>query len=604
MVEVSFRRLALRLFGGWVRKRGYREVAEKLRRARFATSVDMYMSTGILSAWIVAGVAAGLWMFFSRVQGFSILPSIGVAVMVGADAWLICYVFTLIYPSMLASHRIYEIDRALPHAVSFMHALSRSGAGITDIFKELSLRTDIGKIAEEAKVFMRDVGYLGYDPLTALRGLARSTASRRFGTFLEVLASVIETGGDKTAYFESKCAEFQNEQRAEQRKLIESLGFLAEVYIIGIVFAPLLLILSLALMGALGGLPKVLLYLAAYVGIPVGSMIFLILLAIVCKGWKRPSTKPPSPPSVEVFSGVPLAPGAEVEEKHVKRLLRGTIFTRLKLGLLHPLKLIWSNPAYTFLLSGPAAAGFLLLARALTTSTLFIAALIALVPYVAVFEARSFRISKIEGALLDFLRSLGSGIKSGLTLSKSLAVVSSTDLGPLTKEVQRAGREVRWGRSAAEALVNLEQRVSDSAEASRTFTLIRKASEAHTDISNVLEILTNDVGASQALAKERRGALRVYQIIIFLIFFVFLFTSWVVVKNIMLLAAPGGFGGIPMFGGIEAGLFKTIIFHATLFEGFFGGMVVAQMSEGDVRSGLKYSLVLMVVAFFVFTKLV
>lgn len=93
--------------------------------------------------------------------------------------------------------------------------MSRSGAGIVEIFKELATRHDVGELRNEAKVFMRDVQYLGQDPLTALRDLARNTPSKRLREFLEILTPIVETGGSVTAFFASKWEEYQ--ERCEGR---------------------------------------------------------------------------------------------------------------------------------------------------------------------------------------------------------------------------------------------------------------------------------------------------------------------------------------------------------------------------------------------------
>ncbi|MCS7131906.1 MAG: type II secretion system F family protein, partial [Hadesarchaea archaeon] len=253
----------------------------------------------------------------------------------------------------------------------------------------------------------------------------------------------------------------------------------------------------------------------------------------------------------------------------------------------------------------PAAVLFLLLYRPLSTSAAFLAILIALVPYVVAYESKSRRVERMESALLDFLRSLASGIKSGLTLPRAMAVASTTDLGPLGKEVRRMGTDVRWGMSAAEALARFEARVRESGMLSRVATLIRKANEAESDISDVLDVLIDDVSTARSLQRERRAAMATYKVIIFLVFFVFLFTVYMVVKNIILMAAPVA-GGMEMFlfSGIDPRLCSIVFMHATMLEGFFAGLVGTLMGEGDIRSGLKYSLLMMIAAYAVFALLV
>jgi len=596
------RRLAIRLFGRWTLGKRYDALREKLSRARMMVSADAYVAQAMFYSVLVliATVACGslaVWLLYS-------LDPLLIALIFIAAAFVgyLTYRLFMFYPSLAANERAHEIDLALPHAASFMHAMSRSGATVTDIFKEMSSRKDLGKISEEARVFMRDVELLGQDPLTALRNLSRSTASKRFKGFLETLTSIVETGGDITGYFASKCAEYNAELRDEQKKFIETLGLLAEIYIIMLIFAPLLILLLLVTMGAMGGVSTALLFLVAYVAIPVGSVLFMVLIRVISGGRLKVKLGRGRPP--EAFKGVAVR-GEAIEKEMLEGIARGMTMARLRAAILHPFKAISENPSYALFASVPAAVIFLILFRPLSNTTAFIAMLIALVPYVVAYESKSRRVERMEGALLDFLRAMASGIKSGLTLPRAMAVASTTDLGPLGKEVRRMGTDVRWGMSAAEALARFEERVKESGMVSRVATLIRKANEAESDISDVLDVLIDDVATARSLQRERRAAMATYKVIIFLVFFVFLFTVYMVVKNIILMAAPVAGGmEIFLFSGINPRLCTTVFMHAAMLEGLFAGLIGTLMGEGDIRSGLKYSLLMMVATYVVFAFLV
>ncbi|MCS7131674.1 MAG: hypothetical protein NZ934_02975, partial [Hadesarchaea archaeon] len=161
------RRLAIRLFGRWTQGKRYDALREKLSRARMAVSADAYVAQAILysvlvSVAVAASGSLAVWLLYSLGP-----LTVGLVLLVAALLGYLTYRLFMFYPSLAANERAHEIDLALPHAASFMHALSRSGATVTDIFRELSTRQDMGKIAEEARVFMRDVELLGQDPLTA-----------------------------------------------------------------------------------------------------------------------------------------------------------------------------------------------------------------------------------------------------------------------------------------------------------------------------------------------------------------------------------------------------------------------------------------------------
>jgi flagellar protein FlaJ len=77
-------------------------------------------------------------------------------------------------------------------------------------------------------------------------------------------------------------------KRMALRRLGDTLGVLAEFYVVMLVAGPLILVVMLGVMamlgggGMIGGLdPRLLLYLLTYMGIPLGSIVFLILLDVV-----------------------------------------------------------------------------------------------------------------------------------------------------------------------------------------------------------------------------------------------------------------------------------------------------------------------------------
>jgi hypothetical protein len=72
------------------------------------------------------------------------------------------------------------------------------------------------------------------------------------------------------------------------RRLGDTLGVLAEFYVVMLVAGPLILVVMLGVMAMLGGGgvigmfdPRLLLNLLTYIGIPIGSIVFLILLDMV-----------------------------------------------------------------------------------------------------------------------------------------------------------------------------------------------------------------------------------------------------------------------------------------------------------------------------------
>jgi len=604
---VTTSKLAYRIFGRWTRKRKYGELQRNLRKAGMATSADLYVSTamfysivaliaiivgGTLFAWIMSLMTPLVLALI-----FIIAPVIGFA----------AYRLFLFYPGMAAKNRAYKIDLALPQVIGFIHAMSRSGANVVEIFRELSTRPDAGELRNEARVFMRDVEYLGHDPLTALRDLARTTPSRRLKEFLEVLAPIAETGGNVPAYFASKWSEYQEDAKADQGKFISTLELYCELYITLIMLMPLLMLLVFALMGPMAGYSDTWLYMITYLMIPIGSAAFMVLVSMVMPEKFVPKAQRLG--ALEVYKGVTTIDGGKREEKLHKTLSRSMFHQKLRDFLRKPVQAIAREPSYILLFSVPITVVVIFLLYLWfgldITACLIFGVVMAATPYAVAYEVKQRKVGKYEDLLLDFLRSIASGIKSGLTLPASLKVASASDLGPLTGEVKRMNADLEWGASAGEALNRFERRVSGSELVSRAVRTMKKASEADEDIADVLDIMMRDVATRRELERERKGAMGTYNIIMLIMFGIFLFSVYMIIGNILTLSVKGGeVGGVILFGGIDVQLVVTIFMHATIIEGLFAGLVAGQTSTGDLRAGLKYSILMMFISYAMFAALI
>jgi len=430
---------------------------------------------------------------------------------------------------------------------------------------------------------------------------------------LEVLAPIAETGGDIPSYFSSKWSEYQENAKADQGKFISTLELYSELYITMIMLMPLLMLLVFALLGPLAGYSETWLYLISYVMIPIGSVGFMVLVSMVLP--EKIVVKAQRSAAVDFYRAIPTVEGGAHEQRLRRILSRSLLRQRFKDFLKKPVEVIRKEPVYILFFSVPLTALALFLvylfigfSTARITPFVVLGFVMAAAPYAAVYEVTQIKIGKYEDLLLDFLRAIASGIKSGLTLQASLKVASAADLGPLTSEVRRMNADIEWGSSAGEALERFERRVRGSELISRAVRTIKKASEADEDIGDVLDILMRDVSTKRELERERKGAMGTYNIIILLMFGIFMFSMYMITGNILTLSLKGtvgsAVGGVQLFGGIDVPLVTNVFMHASILEGLFAGLVAGQTSTADLRSGLKYALIMMVIAYAMFAVLI
>jgi flagellar protein FlaJ len=109
-------------------------------------------------------------------------------------------------------------------------------------------------------------------------------------------------------------------------------------------------------------------------------------------------------------------------------------------------------------------------------------------------------------------------------------------------------------------------------------------------VEKVFDPLGKFVQTTLLLNKERRNQTRPYVAIIYVAFFVFLFTIILLFKSFFI-----GMEGLPMLGTavMSPQEMERIFFHMASIQAFFGGLVAGKMGEGTINAGLKHSLIMM-----------
>jgi len=290
-----------RLFGSYFSKRRakYFDLRQELLKTRFNISFDMYLSLAVLCSLLM--VAVGLLfailvvstfgapdIIFTRsfitdiFKGFHeyrnlTLKIISVVVIMGIFG-VGTFITFLNYPKLINSNRKRSIDTMLPYAVHYMSAMSGAGVIPVDIFSSLAKNKIYGEAAVEASYVVRDIKVLGNDLVQAMKNVASTTPSYRMQEFLQGAITIVSSGGDLESFLKLKAEQFVIESKREQKEFLDTLGLIAETYVTAFVAGPLFLIVMMSVMTIMGGMNLMLMYLLIYMVIPVGSLLFVILV--------------------------------------------------------------------------------------------------------------------------------------------------------------------------------------------------------------------------------------------------------------------------------------------------------------------------------------
>ena len=196
----------------------------------------------------------------------------------------------------------------------------------------------------------------------------------------------------------------------------------------------------------------------------------------------------------------------------------------------------------------------------------------------------------IDEHLPDLFRSIVQAQETGMTLPQALEEASKRDYGPLTAEMKKMTAQISWGMSFEDALVSMSDRVN-TVLVRRTIPMIIEASRSGGHVEKVFDPLGKFIQTTLLLDKERRTQTRPYIAIIYVAFFVFLFTIVLLFRSFFTSVE-----GLPILANavMSPTDMQRLFFRMTGIQAFFGGLIAGKMGDGSVIAGLKHCLILLI----------
>ncbi len=253
----------------------------------------------------------------------------------------------------------------------------------------------------------------------------------------------------------------------------------------------------------------------------------------------------------------------------------------------------------------------------------------AWLPFWADFIAEGRRQKELESKFPEFVRNLTGAIKSGIPASQAVIHVSNSDYGAITPYIKKLANQLEWGIPFHQAFINFGKETNNPI-IKRAIATVIQAEQAGGNIEDVLLSVTESLVEIKRIKEERKTSIHAQIIQSYIIFIVFLGVI-VMIQNLLIpymarvsaVSQIGAAGAISAAGltGIttsvkiqfaSAGLFIRTFFQwlvslhgiflmISLIQGIFAGIVLGKLSEGDISSGLKHSVIMGTVAFMVIT---
>jgi len=266
----------------------FKDLDASLKKSGMKSNFKAYVSTTILASLLLSAsimiVVPVLLFFILKLSLFiALLFGVGVSLLAGAITVIAFYA----YPSYRADSLKRELEDDLPFTAGYMAILAGAGVPPDFIWRSLAQVGASLAVSNVARNVVRDVELFGFDIISALETTSKRTPSERFKELIEGFISVVHSGGNLVKYLRNRSQQYMKLKQLALKRFSDSLAVLAEFYVTLMVAGSLIFVVMLAVMAMLGGGgfgpfdSRLLLQLLTYLGLPIGSIVFLIILDMI-----------------------------------------------------------------------------------------------------------------------------------------------------------------------------------------------------------------------------------------------------------------------------------------------------------------------------------
>ena len=222
-------------------------------------------------------------------------------------------------------------------------------------------------------------------------------------------------------------------------------------------------------------------------------------------------------------------------------------------------------------------------------------------PYGFAMSAKLRRISKIEERLPDFLRDVAEAGRFGMTLPDAIIVASGGRYGLLTDEIKKMASQLEWGVPVATALKLFEERVPTPL-VQRVVSIVTRANEAGGNVADVLTMVAHDTREAQIAAQSRQISMLTYVTVIYISFFVFLVTIYImaavflpqmVTAGCSVSSSSLGATAVTLFYGFVPVLFLAFMV-AVIVHAVGDGIMAGVLYNGRLAEGLQHATIMLI----------
>ncbi|MHC1565414.1 MAG: type II secretion system F family protein [Candidatus Syntropharchaeales archaeon] len=241
--------------------------------------------------------------------------------------------------------------------------------------------------------------------------------------------------------------------------------------------------------------------------------------------------------------------------------------------------------------------------------TIVIAALIGLTPYGLDVYLRKRRRIKYEDEFARFLFELSEFLRGGLDPVASVIELASSatpevyrSIESLTPHIDHLAKQLEWGMTFEDGMYQMARDLKSELIEKYVY-LVVQTSHTGGGIGEMILQCSEDMTKTLTLEREKEAHLHEYIVIIYIAQAILV--AMLVLLQKMLIPALQGMstGGIQSAGDFGFSIttvdidFARSFFHIIMINGFASGIIGGVMSEGELRQGIKHSVILVAASF-------
>jgi len=281
---VSFyTRIAFTLFGRFSDDLAvfFPDLAENLKRSGMKTSNKEYISTGILTSFLVflVEIPAMSFIFGIVFQGvvISLITSLTTSILLTV---VVFYLFTK-YPNTIIAQRSKKIDAFLPFASLYLSTIAGTKLPLNQVFKIFAQNSKYGEITRQVQMMDNDMEAFGLDVHAALQRAIDRTPSKKMKEMLYGLLSTSISGGDTSIYLREKAQTQMEDYGRTINQFSKKIALFIEVYLTAIILGTIFFIVLTSIFSGIsgaGGNIILLQTLVIFIFLPLLSAAFILLV--------------------------------------------------------------------------------------------------------------------------------------------------------------------------------------------------------------------------------------------------------------------------------------------------------------------------------------